>query len=265
MQLASVLRLLRRTYLAERIHSVVRRHVVPGGAIDRLRSSAAISQIAGAPFYRRYAGPPNAMLPVADPRGAVSLEHGFFYNRIPKAANSTVTRLLVNAIGVDAIGPAAKHVFKRPSELSKVEVDRFAACFKFTVVRNPYERVLSAYLDKIARRVDTRRWGEISDFYAFCRFLDGGALHADPHWAPQIDLLLLPTSLFDLVVQVEHLSRDLPPVFEMLGLPAPSATERYGPPPTQAGALLAQHYDDTSRSVVARLYERDFAAFGYSM
>jgi hypothetical protein len=162
------------------------------------------------PFYRRYPFRSPASIRSADDRGMVDMELGFFCNRVPKAANSTVvTNLARLKFGRDVDSPDAKKMFATPARLNRAEVERFASLFKFTVVRNPYTRTLSAYLDKIERRAV--RAGKESSFRDFLlqakktpRFL-----YSNAHWAPQSSLMLIPVEQFDFIGKVETLDQDL--------------------------------------------------------
>ena len=87
------------------------------------------------PFYRRYPFRSPASIRSADDRGMVDMELGFFCNRVPKAANSTVvTNLARLKFGRDVDSPDAKKMFATPARLSRAQVERFASLFKFTVV-----------------------------------------------------------------------------------------------------------------------------------
>ncbi len=240
--------------------------------IDRIGARSRAERIARAPFYVRF--PYRHALPLAacDARGAVDVERRLFFNRVPKCANSTVAVRLVE-LRLRRIVPAreAKRSFARPSDLDANEVAELDDFFKFTVVRNPYARALSAYLNKIAsgrKRKYLQRAGiEAIDpsFRDFCTYLDHGGLFENAHWAPQTSLMLLPVERFDRIGKVETLSEDLRAIFARIapGRPATSA-ERSGPAATHAESKLAAHYDETSAAIVARLYRSDFETFGYS-
>ncbi len=243
-------------------------------AADRVlnRRAKAVADMA-LPFYRHFpcgAGPVGFF--TLDLRGACSPGDGFFYNRIPKAANSTVMATLA------AYSPhrrtferKPKRAFPRPSRLSGREAAAIAErAYKFTFVRDPYARTLSAYLDKIARgKAQSRhfhRWrGATAEpaFIDFLRFLDDGGLHRDPHWAPQSDLLLLPAERFDFIGKVERLGEDLAQVVARVFDPATEPVLLRAGPRTDTRALMADFYTPEAIRTVNRLFARDFEAFGY--
>jgi len=104
------------------------------------------------PFYRRYPYRDGISINSADARGLVDFDLGVFCNRIPKAANSSViVNLAYRKFGREIPSKEAKKLFLTPSQLRSSEVERVSGLFRFAFVRNPYTRVLSAFLDKIDR------------------------------------------------------------------------------------------------------------------
>jgi hypothetical protein len=138
-------------------------------------------------------------------------------------------------------------------------MEAFERSFKFTFVRDPYARVLSAYLDKVRTGAKIT---PIATFTEFCRYLAAGGLHANAHWAPQSSLLLLPIERFDFIGKVENIKEDLSRVFAHLDL-KPSEPRLAGPPVTNARDLVEKEYTPDCRETVRRLYRRDFELFGY--
>jgi hypothetical protein len=226
------------------------------------------------PFWHAY--PPQSPVSIflLDIRGAMSPTEGFFYNRIPKAANSTVMRRLTEVSTYRR--PFVQHEkdrFLRPSFLSRARVAEIVAgrTFCFTVVRDPYARVLSAYRDKVlqGRPQGVRHFGpdvrqSPPDFTTFCRFLEQGGLYLDAHWAPQTDLMVLPLHRFDLIGRVETLSTDLDTITRRIWNTPTLMPDRVGNV-TEAERRISADYTPEARAIVARLYASDFAAFGYQV
>ena len=217
------------------------------------------------PFYRRYPFRSPASMRSANDRGMVDLELGFFCNRVPKAANSTVvTNLTRLKLGHDVPSEEAKKISVRPGHLSGADMARFDEIFKFTVVRNPYSRVLSAYLNKVVRFPE--RCGEIS----FAEFLQRLAaepefLYSNAHWVPQADLMLIPAKEFDFIGKVESLDRDLAEIKRRIRPDIKDEITTAGPPATGASKKLREYYsDDSLIALVADIYRQDFTTFGYS-
>lgn len=215
------------------------------------------------PFYRRYPFSSPVSIASADKRGCVDLELGIFYNRIPKAANSSVVvNLAQQKLGHEIESRPAKRIFRRPSSLSREEMAGFDSLYRFTFVRNPYVRVLSAYLDKIERKADAR--GRTASFLEFLRYLDRGGLYRNAHWAPQVSLMLVPVRELDFVGRVESLERDLATVLATIrGTPGDRPPRAALGNRTGAADRLAQYYDDECVAMVRCLYAQDFSTFGY--
>jgi len=229
-----------------------------------------------APFYRRFPAQDWEIAAAVNMRTVVDRRRGFIYFRIPKAANSTV---MVNLSGMDTKGMTrakdAKRLFDRVDTLTRREVDSLEALFYlFTVVRNPYTRLASSFLDRIARgksphvqvvcdALGVSRHEDIR-FHDFCRYLEAGGLDQDPHWYPQVDFIPCGADKLDFVGHVETLDADLNQIMTRIGGAAPAGLLSWSPHATGASGKLSQLYCDESARIVARLYERDFSAFGYS-
>ena len=136
--------------------------------------------------------------------------------------------------------------------------------YAFTVVRNPYSRVLSCYLDKIA--TPKRKFREHLDLddrnlslIDFLHRLNDGYLRADPHWAPQSELAPFPW--LDFVGRVESLNQDLnavlAKVFHNAALPVVTKTTGQ----TNSQSKLNEYCGRAERALIARLYARDFEQF----
>ncbi len=246
---------------------------MPGTGV--LRAGGRMGARLLSPFYRRYPYRGAMDLFKLDPRGAYSPLEPFFYNRIPKAANTTITQAL---FAHTRFRPARarrghpKYQFLRPLFLPPSEVKRLESqAWAFTVVRDPYSRVLSAYLDKVGRRRHQGRrflsWaaqhGQPESFLGFCRYLEAGGLFLDMHWAPQAEILCLPLERFDFIGRVETLEHDLGHILQHLFGVAPGAPAPRAGTSTQASERLEESYGPEERRIVNRLYARDFEQFGY--
>lgn len=214
------------------------------------------------PFYRRYPYRGHVSAGSADSRGCLDLQLGFFCNRVPKAANSTVvTNLARLKSGVDVPSKRAKKLFDTPAQLSRSQLAQFETLFKFTVVRNPYTRTLSAYLDKIAREVPPK--DPQAGFAAFVESLARGKLHDNAHWAPQHALMLIPVAHFDFVGKVERLEQDWATIQARLRPDLPVTMTSMLSNQTGANDKLRQYYDTPQIRAIQHLYAEDFDVFCY--
>lgn len=246
---------------------------MPGSGLLRKGGRGAARLLS--PFYRRFPYRGEMDLFKLDPRGAYSPLEPFFYNRVPKAANTSITQTLFEHTPFRLKVTRRQHPkyqFLRPLFLSPYEVIRLEQeAFKFTFVRDPYSRVLSAFLDKVGRKrhqgVRFLQWAERNNepqsFLGFCRYLKAGGLFLDMHWAPQVQILCLPIKRFDFIGRVEQLDRDLAQVLQHLyGVTASGPTPRAGTH-TRASERVKEAYGPEERAIVNQLYAADFEQLGY--
>ena len=225
------------------------------------------------PFYRRYTWTNPVSIFQVDRRVFVSPSLRILFNGIGKAGHSSVVANLARVqSGQDiAINRAKGQTFRRPSSLSAQEVEALAGYFKFTLVRNPYTRTLSAYLDKVVRdiavpeRLSRRHDGRTPSFLEFCVYLEEGGLNDSVHWVPQTRLLVLPFEQFDHVMRVEHFDKDFRIVREKLGVPEGFSLVRHDPHKTSADQKKGEYYCDQTRAIIGRLFQDDFRLLGYPM
>lgn len=212
------------------------------------------------------------------------------FNRIKKSGNSTVTAFLAELAAEEtgrhfATVRDAKKGAVSPVRCSLREAREMRSYTRFTVVRNPYDRVLSAFLNKVSlgeQGTDSRKrrfrvvpgWGEATPegFARFVAFIDEGGLRHDRHWWPQRDLLIMPPERFDLIGRLETLPEDMARLLAMIGRDPELARSLEKPHPLEASQPLkitgatskrAAFYTPQLSATVRRLYAADFEAFGY--
>lgn len=213
------------------------------------------------------------------------------YNRIKKSGNTRIVAFLNDQF--DGAGFESSRRLKaalvRPFDLPVRDLAALESFYSFTFVRNPYGRVLSAYLDKLAepRAPKAPRkpgrgpgyraypgYGENSPegFARFLAFLDDGGLHADRHWWPQADLLYQPAERFSFIGRLERMVEDMGRVLADNGCDPAAARALDAPHPLEARRRQtrtvereAAFYTPRGREIVARLHARDFALFGYAV
>jgi hypothetical protein len=224
-----------------------------------------------------------------DRRIAICLRWNYTYIRVPKAANSTV------AVNLDYYFPCSgpqKKKIKSPKdakdsfrELKEIGVKTCKNLmnnhFIFTIVRNPYERVLSAYLDKMRKRrfknlyrdeiIKYDKNGKVN-FKSFCRFLSNGGYKENPHWMPQFWFCkVFGLSNVDFVGKVEKLEEDFThivsnigsrSIFDNLKKPVFESDTRHK---TNAKNRKYKFYDSETMEIVKSVYSEDFGKFEYDL
>ncbi len=218
---------------------------------------------------------------LVDGRIAVSEKYRFVYNRIPKSANSTVMRTLIQyeneAFALNySSSEAKKNFYVKPSRLKFAHARKArTSYFSFTVVRNPYTRLASAYLDKIVRNQEqvraVRKRMKLADdqpipFTLFLDYLEQGGLKDDPHWARQCHLLPRVLGELDFIGHVETLDQDMHCIIKRIyGDVDQGEVKSWNPHGTSASEKLGHLFENETLIERARqLYLEDFKAFGYS-
>ncbi|WP_022728610.1 sulfotransferase family 2 domain-containing protein [Fodinicurvata sediminis] len=211
-----------------------------------------------------------------DLRTALSLEWGYGYIRIPKAANSTIIGTLQQnfpeaRITSKRVGDIKKQ-YLHYSDLSLTQAITLPRrLFTFTIVRNPYSRALSAYLNKIAEdrmpehkkhsaQIESYDEGRLS-FRGFCRYLAEGGERDNPHWMRQTRILGIADRI-DYLGKLESLDDDLPAIVRRIS-PAVDLTIQRKGQRTGASGKLHAYYDTECRQIVEAVYDRDFGELGY--
>lgn len=142
----------------------------------------------------------------------------------------------------------------------------------FSVVRNPFTRILSAYLNKICGRTRVRaefvsRFGIRTDLARYAiRFVDFLRIVStepdellDPSFRSQTSNLLVPFSVPHFLGRVEE-----PMILEQFLHSHGVELKDSRPHSTTADLKVAEHYDSESVDIVRRRYADDFRVFGYS-
>jgi hypothetical protein len=136
--------------------------------------------------------------------------------------------------------------------------EEFSRHFRFSVVRNPYDRIVSQY------RFRYQPAG--FSFHAFVARLQAHfAEGAEPprYLAPQHAFLSSATGvlLMDAVVRFECLGEEIAPIFRRLfgeSVPLPSVNRSADRTPVH------EYYDAATKRTIVRLYEADFDLFKYA-
>lgn len=149
--------------------------------------------------------------------------------------------------------------------------------FTFTIVRNPYTRILSAYLDKIQKPARAPKFRpplgfglpDVEDvtFGDFLRRLREIPLDdINPHFQPQWLILGLHEAItYDYVGRFENLEDDLQSLLRYIGDDKFNGNNKVSrrPHATHAGEKLRQYYGKEEQALVSEIYEDDFKYLGY--
>jgi chondroitin 4-sulfotransferase 11 len=149
------------------------------------------------------------MTGIAPVYGLESINKKVIFIHIPKAAGSSVGELIY---GTDNVGHYPFFIYK------SVDEKRYEEYYKFTVVRNPYDRFISAYdfvlkggkgpADERCGKYIRSRSDNIEDFVL--NYLDEGFIYSWAHFVPQTYFICDGDRLVvDDIFHVENLSNDI--------------------------------------------------------
>jgi hypothetical protein len=194
-------------------------------------------------------------------------EYQCIFVHIPKTAGVSVCQSLFgNLAGSHVSMPTYQLVF------SKSEFERY---FKFTFVRNPWDRVLSAYnfLKKGGMNEQDRRWAKsnLIPYQSFEEFIKVGLSKPNvqkfKHFRPQYNFLSIPNGQelpVDFLGFFENIQDDFQYVASTLEIGNNLVLKRMNASSPGQKLDFRDFYTDSTRSIVAEVYKNDIDAFGYN-
>jgi hypothetical protein len=220
-----------------------------------------------------------------DPRMIFSGDLSTLYVSVPKTGCTTIKTVVAACVGLletETVSRGARVQIHRTlrgreerwSDLVDEERNELLVgenTFRFTSVRNPYERIVSCYLNKIsdgnadyhlARRL--RRNGQVT-MRSFLEYVaDQPPLQRDVHCRAMVDLCYIGNVNYDDIIRYESFETDIRRVLERLKvgdipIPRPGGVNR-----TDAGLHLDELLGVEECALIRTIYQRDFEAFGYS-
>lgn len=198
------------------------------------------------------------------------------YNRIRKNANTYVTNIIARnqengsttITDVEDGGQSAKKLV--PNLSNKIVFSDLSKYHSLLVIRDPFGRTLSAFLQKFAVQSYQQKFGAFeltpSGFLSFLDWLAEGGLNGDQHWDLQSREFAFPFSFFSEIVRFEDLNRDLPKYFADLGYDISyfqnenffrKVSMHHTDSQNQAAAFLTP----SAKRKIEKLYESDFQLF----
>ena len=210
------------------------------------------------------------------------------YCFIPKVASKQWKEVLLSLEEED------KQIYRKVNGISKNNLNNFSPqeveemlknYFTFLFVRDPMERLLSAYKDKFLRenksfhralgrrivkqyrRNATRQaleTGSDVTFSEFANFVVDSHRFPDEHWAP-FDKLCHPCAVnYDFIGRHEELTEDAPYLVKKAGIDDRVSFPPFHPSNTTAD-MLHYYSQIPKRKIfqIAKLYESDYEMFGY--
>jgi hypothetical protein len=195
-------------------------------------------------------------------------EHRCIFVHIPKCAGVSVCRALFGNLagGHKTIGQY-QIIFSRTE---------FESYFKFTFVRNPWDRLFSAYnfLSRGGMTKRDREWAKknlaaFSSFDDFVkRWLNPSSIHQYIHFLPQHSFICTPSGAglaVDFLGFFENLDEDMEHVARALR-PGGEISVGHENKTTGGGREIdfREAYTEETREIVSRVYQKDIELLGYA-
>lgn len=179
----------------------------------------------------------------------------FLWFRNAKVGTRTLLKIL-DSINLDLTAKHAHHCYYSPQY--------YKDYFKFCFVRNPYDRLVSGWYDKVIRKnvlgFEADVWEDIKHFDRFVDFLSDWDLDTcNIHFRRQCRLIDI--NEVDYIGRMENFTSDLKELFNILGLPLdeiPHAKKSIG----RLG--YETYYTKATQQKVEKMYRKDLQLFGYS-
>lgn len=175
-------------------------------------------------------------------------EPKFIWFRVAKVGTRSILAILREHVDLSISG------FNIPFEAKKSK-----KYFKFAFVRNPWDRVVSCYSNKVVAEKGTpykECFGKDFDF--FVDFIDKQDLTtSDIHI--RLQSTIIPLNDVDFIGRFERFAEDLRSVLDTLGLYDAEIVHRN----RSVHAHYSTYYTDRTRKIIAKKYKQDIETFGY--
>jgi hypothetical protein len=214
----------------------------------------------------------------------ISERYRYFYLANPKVASTGVLRTLQSAEVDGDTSRMPEFVHDRAAsplltfQSSTVSIEEILTSphfFRFTYVRNPFSRILSAYLEKVVARQQERErllptlgfppdsQPSFLEFLRAIHFLRDG--WRDIHWATQSRLLQANNIDYSFIGRFESFSETFPQVLNRLAIEKSHYRAAKSQHATNASQRIQEYVGYAERELIITIYEADFVAFGYGL
>ena len=207
-------------------------------------------------------------------------KHKAIYFNIPKVASTSIRKIIVEILNLNQkwIDLSVLHKRDFPFIKRKYLNTKYNNYIKFCFVRNPYDRLVSCYNNRVLRESVTK-WGYIKwvhvnflslwNFYAWMSFREFveeickiDDINADPHFKSQYKILSYKWKIIDLnfIWKFENLNKDFNKLTNLLWI-----KEKIKLPHLMKSEHkhYRSYYDNATKKLVEERYKKDLELFNY--
>ncbi len=184
----------------------------------------------------------------------ISHEHKFLWYRVAKVG----TRTILNHLKESNVYLDVEH-----ANWIHYPVNSFDDYFKFALVRNPWDRLVSCWNDKIIKnnyfKFDVSEHNRMKKFENFVSFVsDLNIDKCDRHLRSQSSLIDL--NNIDYLGRMETFDVNANYIFQRLGLPDKKIHRKNA---TSTKKPYQEYYSESLAEKVSQIYQKDIQIFGY--
>ena len=202
------------------------------------------------------------------------------YFDTPKVACSSIRYALADLLEIQVAPQVGIHARDSlPHVDKKTLFEEYKDYFKFSFVRNPWDRLLSCYSEKIRdEKLNNNNFsngvansigkhGVFRGSMSFEEFVDALSTipdrRADPHLRSQYALLSNESGelFLDFIGRFENLEEDFDKVCHLAGMPKTSLPHKNQSPMKKANYI--DYYTDKTKNFVSQRYAKDIEVFEY--
>ena len=198
----------------------------------------------------------------------ISHKHKFIYIHIPKCGGCSLKDYLEEHC-TDELKNTQHDSLK---DVLKDNPKKIQDYYKFTFVRNPWDRIVSLYYfwfnqteSSIFYQWDFKQADFIKNnnlsFHDFVKIINSNdtVFHDKPHLNPYIGFFMEDPSSFDFIGKIENYQKDFEIICDKISI----TKERIPHVNVSKHKHYIEYYDNETRQIVADKYAKDIEYFGY--
>lgn len=153
-----------------------------------------------------------------------------------------------------------QHLYAR-NIVKEVGRERFDTYFKFSIVRNPFDRLVSQY-HYMSNREDLRKYIGMEEMDSFSRYLSLIVNYEHVQWTPQVEFLLDEGGRLavDRLLRYETYEADVRDILARLNIPIGKLPHAN----STVRSAYPGYYSKADREIAERLFTRDLSYFNYN-